>query len=454
MHTPLIPAAVVARRPAALRRTLLAAATLVLALPAAQAGDAVIEWNAIAGGPAVVARFGGPYQQFRAMAIVQIAVHDALNAVDPRYETYSVVPAAPAGASADAAVAAAAHDTLLGLLALTPDGAPKTAAITLVDNAYAAALAAIPDGTSETQGVAAGSAAAAAILADRAGDGSSSPHTPGYSAQPGPGVYQPTPNPVNPGTPMFSNWSVVRPFVVDSASQFRVAPGDIFDLTSARYASEYNQVKQQGDALKRGAMPDSEQSDIARFWASGGVDWNANARLILGGFDLDAWQQARALALMTVSVADATLNNAESKYYYAFWRPVTAIRWADDGNPDTDSDPFWRPFLTTPPYPDYPCNSTSAGGGASTALRLALGTNSAGFTRTVNAPAAALPAPMTDLPAKPITRHFGSLTHAAGELARSRVYAGIHFYEGCKAGLNQGAAVAEYIFDRALRPLD
>lgn len=454
MHSPLSSPVGAAPRRSAPRRTLLAAATLLLGLPLAQAGDAVIDWNAIASGPAVVARFGGPYQQFRAMAIVQVAVHDALNAIDPRYETYSVVPAAAAGASSDAAVAAATHDTLLGLLALTPDGAPKTAAVTLIENAYAAALAAIPDGTAETQGVAAGSAAAAAILADRAGDGSSSPHSPAYSAAPGPGVYQPTPNPVAPGTPMFSNWSAVRPFVLDSSSQFRVTPGAIFDLSSARYASEYNQVKQQGDAFKRGAMPDSEQSDIARFWAGGGVDWNANARLILDRFDLDAWRQARALALMNLSIADATINNAESKYHYAFWRPVTAIRWADDGNPDTESDPSWRPFLTTPPYPDYPCNSTSAGGGASGALRLALGTNSAGFTRTVNAPAAPLPAPMTNLPAKPITRHYGSLTHAAGELARSRVYAGIHFYEGCKAGLDQGTAVAKYIFERALRPLD
>ena len=436
-----------------LNATLLASA-LLLALPTAAAADTVTDWNAVAMGPTVAPRFGGPYNQFLAAAAVQLAVHDALNSIDPRYETYNVVPAAPAGASADAAIATAARDTLLGLLALLPDSAAKTTAINNINTAYANTLAAVPDGVAETQGIAAGAAAAAAMLAARADDGSLFPHTPGYSAEPGAGNYVATPNPIAPGVPQFSNWKNVRPFVVESSSQFRVTPSVIFDLTSAQYASEYNQVKQIGDALKRGANPDSQQSDIARFWASGGVDWNANARLIFGGFDLDRWEHARALALMTVSIADATLNNAESKYYYAFWRPVTAIRWADDGNPDTDSDPTWRPFLTTPPYPDYPCNSTSAGGGATTALRLALGTNSAGFTRTVNAPAIPLPAPLNELPAKPITRHFGSLTAAAGELARSRVYAGIHFSEGCKAGLDQGAAGAEYIHARALRPLD
>lgn len=433
------------RAPQRARPALLFAA-LLLALPSAHAAHSVLDWNAIAGGSSVAPRYGGPYQQFRAMAMVQLAVHDALNSIDRRYHTYSVVAPAPAGASADAAIAAATHDVVLGLL---PDIPANAAARTLVINAYANALATIPDGASETQGVAAGQAAAAAILAARTGDGSATPHLP-YTVAAGLGVYQRTPGMVDPS---FGGWGLVTPFVVSSAQQFRSAPGAIFDLTSNEYASEYNQVKQLGDARKRGGAPDSEQSDIARFWASGGVDWQANARLILAGFDLDAWQQARTLALMSVSIADATITNADSKYYYLFWRPVTAIRWSDDGNPDTEPDPTWLPFLTTPPYPDYPCNSTSAAGGASTALRLALGTNHAPFTRTVNAPAVTLPAPMTALPAKAITRSFHALNHAAGETARSRLYAGIHFYEGCKAGLAQGAAVAEYIHPRVLQPV-
>lgn len=451
VQSPLRPRARLAR-PASLL-----AVGLLLALPQAwaQSVDPVLYWNSVAGTAPVAPRFGGPYQQFRVMAMVQIAVHDALNSIDRRYDTYSVVPPAPAGASSDAAIAAATHAVVLGLL---PDIPANAAARTTVINAYTVALAAIPDGAAEDQGVAAGHAAAAAILAARANDGSATPHTPAYAAAPGVGVYLSTVDFGSPA-PQFSGWGAVLPFAVNSASQFRVAPGAIFDVEGTRYASEYNQVKQIGDARKRASAPDSEQSDIARWWAGGGVDWQANARLILAGFDLDAWQQAHALALMSLSIADATINNAESKYHYAFWRPVTAIRWADDGNPDTAPDPSWLPFITTPPYPDYPCNSTSAAGAAATALRLALGTNHAPFTRTINAgalPAAgqAWPVDTPTVPAKAITRSFHSLNHAAGETARSRVYAGIHFYEGCKAGLEQGGAVAEYLGARVLQPVD
>lgn len=445
-------------------RMSLVATALVLALPQAHA-DVVLDWNQVAATPPVVASFGGPYQQFRGMAIVQIAVHDALNSIDPRYHTYSAVPTAPAGASSDAAVAAAARYVLLGdddpnapLAGLVP--VANTAARNAVAAAYAAALNAIPDGTAENDGVAAGRAAARAILASRLNDGSGSPHVPGYDPGPNPGagVYVST-APFGSAPPAFSNWSATRPFVVQSATQFLVPPGEIFDLSSAAYASEYNQVKDLGDARVRAARPNSPQSDIARFWYHGGVDWHANARLILPGFNLDTWDQARALALMSVSMADAGLANATSKYWYSFWRPVTAIGWADDGNPDTESDPNWLPFLTTPPYPDYPCGSTGAAGAATGALRLVLGTNHAPFTRTVNAPALPLanqawPAGAPTVSAKAIKRTFRSLSHAANEVGRSRVYSGIHFLEGCQAGVVQGEMTAEYIYPRILQPVD
>lgn len=450
-------------RPRAKRavRVNLVATALFLALAPHAHADVVLDWNRIAGTPPVVGSFGGPYQQFRSLAIVQIAVHDALNSIDRRYDTYSTVPTAPAGASADAAVAAAARYALLGdddagLAGVVP--AANTAARDAVAAAYTAALTAIPDGTAEDQGVAAGRAAAAAILTTRLNDGSGSPHTPAYSAAPAAGIYVST-VPFGSAAPQFNHWSATRTFVVPSATEFRVPAGEIFDLASDAYASEYNQVRNLGDARKRGSAPDSEQSDIARFWYHGGVDWHANARLILPGFNLDAWDQARTLALMGVSMADAGIANAESKYEYAFWRPLTAIRWADDGNPNTEADPTWLPFLVNPPYPDYPCGSTSAAGGATTALRLALGTNHAPFTRTINAPALpvanqAWPEGQSGVPAKAITRTFRSLTHAAGEVGRSRVYAGIHFLEGCQAGVVQGAMTAEYVYANILQPVD
>ena len=461
---------------------LLAAALCAAAVPTAHA-DSVTDWNALASGGAVVARFGGPYQQFRALAIVQIAVHDALNSITPRYRTYNAVSPAGSGASADAAVAAATRTTLLAMLGALPaaptpaEAAARAAAVAAINAMFDAALGPGAFTPAEAAGVAAGDAAANAIIAARynnvggvltPNDGSGTPHSPAYALAAAPGVHQATPalaldtSQPNPLTappiqvitiPQFMGWPFVRPFAVNSASQFRVAPGAIFNLGSTRYASEFNQVKHQGSALKRGAFPNSEQSDIARFWAGGGLDWNGNARLIASGLGLDRWQHARMLALMNLSQADAALNNIDSKYHYNFWRPVTAIRWANDGNAATISDPNWRPFLATPPYPDYPCGSTSATGGSAGALRLFFGTNSMDFTRTVTAPAVALPPPLVHLPPKTITRVYGSLSHAENEVARSRVYAGFHFIEGCYAGLQQGNSVASYVFANYLRPL-
>jgi hypothetical protein len=141
------------------------------------------------------------------------------------------------------------------------------------------------------------------------------------------------------------------------------------------------------------------------------------------------------------------------KYTYDFWRPVTAIRWADDGNPKTASDPTWRPFLVTPPYPDYPCALPTATGAATEVLRQFLGRDDIAFTRVFNAPAVPLPAPMAALPAKTITRSFASLSAAAAESRNARVYAGIHFREGCVAGARQGVQVGRFVARHQLRPL-
>ena len=188
-------------------------------------------------------------------------------------------------------------------------------------------------------------------------------------------------------TPSFAGWAHVTPFALRHGAQFEVEPGAIFDLTGAAYAREYNEVKQVGDARVRGAMPDSEESDIARFWPGGGSNWNLTARVIVDGRGLDRWQHARLFALLNMAQADAFIANQTWKYTYNFWRPVTAIRWADDGNPDTVSDPTWRPFLVTPPYPDYPCALPTATGAATEVLRQFFGTDDIAFSRTFNAPA-------------------------------------------------------------------
>jgi hypothetical protein len=418
----------------------------------AAAADVVTDWNVVL--EAVTPRFGGPQQQSRGQTMTQIAVHDALNTIDPRYARYTYSGPMRPGASPDAAVAAAARRTLLALLEPLPASPQKQAAIDLVETAFLTTVGATPYLPEVQDGIAVGEAAAAAILARRVGDGSDTPHLP-YTLPPGPGVYQPTPNPEFPAviTPSFAGWARVTPFVLRHGLQFEVEPGALFDLSGPAYAADYNEVKSVGDARVRGAHPDSEESDIARFWPGGGANWNLTARTIVGGKGLDRWQLGRLFALLNIAQADAHITNQTWKYAYNFWRPVTAIRWPDDGNPETENDPSWRPFLVTPPYPDYPCALPTGSAAAAAVLREFFATDDVAFTRTFNAPPVPLPAPMSALPAKPITRAFPSLSAAVAEAIDARVFAGIHFREGCVAGARQGTQIGRFVTRHSLQPV-
>lgn len=409
------------------------ALALALALAAGSAcADSVTDWNATATAAAVP--FGGPPQRAYMIATAQIAVHDALNSINRRYETYAVVPQANPGANPDAAVAAAARDVLIAQLSRAPDNAGKAAARASVETSYLAALGAIPDSPSKQQGIAAGQAAAAAILAMRSNDGSATPNLP-YTLAAGPGVYQSTapnyPVPANAG------WAMVRPFAMVSNDQFRSDPSELFDLASATYTRDYNEVKSVGSAAVRNAAPDSEESRIARYWGNGGADWNGVSRAIVAGMGLDRWQHARLFALVEIAETDAGISVFDTKYTYNFWRPVTAIRWADDGNPATASDPDWLPYLVTPPYPDYTCGLTTSSGSAIEVLRRYFGTDEVPYTFT----------------AAGLTRSFDTLSQAAQEGADARVYSGIHFRTGCETGIRQGEKVGRFVFLHLLKPV-
>ena len=423
----------------------------LLIVPALAAADIVIDWNVVA--ERVAPRFGGPQPQARAMAMAQVAVHDALNAIDPRYDRYTGLGPGDPGASPDAAVAAAARQTLLGLLGPLPSTPEKQAAIDLIEAAYAASIGPGPYSLQTVAGIEVGNAAAAAILAMRVGDGSDVPNPP-FTLAPGPGVYQPTPNPEFPAvvTPFGAAWAHVTPFVLNHGHQFAVEPGAIFDLAGAAYAREYIEVKQVGSARVRGLLPNSAESDIARFWPGGGSNWQQTTRDIVSSRGLDRWEHARLFALLNLGQADAFITNQVWKWTYAFWRPVTAIRWSDDGNPDTASDPVWRPFLATPPYPDYPCALPTSAGAATETLRQFFGTDAVPFTRTFTAGPVPLPDGLPSLPAKAITRSFETLSDAAAEAQSARVFAGIHFREGCEAGARQGTQVARFVAKHSLTP--
>jgi hypothetical protein len=410
---------------APLAAALLAAATLLPSAPAA--ADPVTEWNEIGIG----ATPGPPIPQFRIMAIMHIAMHDALNAIQPRYETYTAQPPAAAGASPQAAVIAAGFHTLRQL-------APSQA--TQLELKYTHRIAELPPCPAThpdciADGIAAGTAAANDILALRANDGSAMPHRP-YTLAAGPGVYQPTPPQL--AAPQFEGWGDVTPFALNSPSQFRADTDEAIMLSSEAYARDFFEVKTHGSAAVRGASPDSEQSRVARFWPGGGADTNAVTRVIVAGRGLDLWQHARLFALLNVSVNDALITVFDTKFTYNFWRPVTAIRAADtDGNPATTPDPAWLSYIPTPPYPDYTCGLPNVVGASTETLRQYFGTSALPFTFT----------------AAGITRNFRYLPDVDADAVNARVFGGIHFRTGCVQGIRQGSRVAKFVSQHELRPL-
>ena len=427
---------------------LLAAA--LAASPAALA-DAVTDWNAFADS---LTTLGPPPVRARATAIMHVAIHDALNSIEPKYGSYAKVPRARKGASPEAAVGEAARGALAG-------AAPALAGSI---NAFYATWSANPanvpgcPSTACADGVLAGEAAANAILLLRNGDGSSTPHLP-YTLPAGPGVYQPTPltpattNP--PAAPQFAGWAKVTPFVLKSGSQFRAEPSLIFNLRSWAYTRDFLEVKRVGDVNSEAAgHRTADQSEIARFWPAGGANMNAVARVIIAGRNLDLWEHARLFALINMANSDAAVTVYDTKYTYNFWRPVTAIRAAaTDGNPFTtpDGNEFttplpdtdWLSYQNTPPYPDYTCGLTNAVGSGLAVLRSFFGTDRIAYTFTTP-PSAAFPTSMT--------RSFRSLSQAGFEAVDARVFGGMHFRTGCVRGLMQGGEVGRYVFERSLRP--
>jgi hypothetical protein len=421
---------------------------------AADVPDEVTHWNTTS--LSALATGGhNPVVLTWSMAMVQIAIHDALNAIERRYTPYAFVGRAAPGASPQAAVAAAAHAVMVGALSgdITATGGPppgfgtpaqNAAGIAAADAAYTAALAALPDGPAKTDGVAIGRAAAAAILARRRFDGATAIVS--YSLGTAPGQWQPTPNPEPPdpaaggpglGPALLPGWGHVTPFALTTAAQFR--PAGPPALASAEYTQDYNEVKNLGE--KASAARSAEQSSIARFWyESSVVGWNRIARLVAAPASLNPWENARLLALVNLAMADGFIAGFECRYYYNFWRPVTAIRAGDtDGNESTAADPNWQSFLNTPPLPDYPSTHSVLGGAAAEVLARFFRNDQIAFTMTSGAPFPEL------------TRSFTSFSQAAQENADSRIYAGIHFRSACRDGVRLGTSIGAFTFEQHLK---
>ncbi|SDQ22003.1 hypothetical protein SAMN05428982_0146 [Pseudoxanthomonas sp. CF385] len=399
------------------RRSVLLIAALV---PGLAQADAVIDWNTTAWQAATAA--GGPPIQTRINTITHLAIHDALNSIELRYEPYAGTHPAARGASPDAAIATAAYMTL----SITVPS--QAAALETTYDTYLAGLtcpAAFPGCVSD--GIAVGAAAAEAILALRANDGAATPHAP-YSAPLLPGVYQPTAP--NFAAPQFGNWGRVKPFALNRVSQFAAGPSPLMNLRSGTYRRDYQEVMAVGSAAVRGAPEnvDSYESRAARYWAGGGANANAIAQRVVAGRGLDRWQHARLFALMNMAQADASFGLFYGKYQYAFWRPITAIHAS--GNTQ------WMSYLVSPPYPDYASGLSGLTASAMEVMRRLLGTDALPYTYT----------------AAGIERHFDTLSQAENEAAMSRVYAGIHFRSACTDGLKQGTKVGNYVVRHYLRP--
>ena len=391
---------------------------LSIAIPAS--ADVVTDWNNAAL-DAIRADRTAPPIASRSLAIVHVAIYDAVNGIPRTHEPYLVPSAVPASASRVAAATAAAHQTLVSLF-------PNHTST--FDALHATILAGIPNGPQKAHGITWGEFVATQILAARANDGSNAiVQPPGGS---GPGVWIPTPPAFLPY--LLPQWGFVVPFAMTSSSQFR-PPGPP-SLDSQQYAADYEEVKQLGAAM--GSTRTADQTEIALFWADGaGTEtppghWNSIAQIIATTRGNTLEENARLFALLNIAMGDAAICSWDAKYTYHFWRPVTAIAFAE---PQLN----WMSFIVTPPFPDYTSGHSTVSAAAATVLPLFFGTEDLPFTTGSDS-----------LPG--VYRSFSTCQDAADEAALSRIYGGIHFRSASEDGLQAGSSIGEWTVTHYLLP--
>jgi hypothetical protein len=363
----------------------------------------------------------GALVQIRSLAIVHVSMHDAVNGITGRYETYRPAAPAPPGASPQAAAIAAASYALTQLFPAQGWGDKLEPSLTSCGL------------TLEDAGVAYGRAAAQAVLASRVPNEVAATADPGYVA-PGagaPGVWTETAVPASP------KWGQMKTWVLERGDQFRPEAPPALD--SGRYARDLNEVKLFGAVDGSARTP--EQTNIAIFWdASPSAIWNSVARGVIEKRHLDLSSTARTLALMYLSGADASIACFDAKYVYNFWRPIAAIRRAaEDGNEETLADPLWSPLIVTHPHPEYPSGHSTNSGAMATTLALLFG----------DAPGVAIEATSPRNPAFP--RTWATFSEGVDEVIAARVYIGFHFRSSDQTGARIGRQVARFVVNHALR---
>lgn len=417
----------------ALLASILAPATSVVA---AEPTDMVLAWNGHAvaaisnpptGSPPGLGQ--PPPASPISLAMVQGAVYDAVNAIDGTRQPYLEGLSAPAGASKAAAVATAAHHVLVGLAPVTDPPHPMIAS---VNGLYATSLGLVPDGTAKNDGIAVGAAAAAAMLADRVGDGrfGSLTFTPGTGVGEWRLVTETNNN-------VFAWAGRVRPFTMKSPGQFRTE-GPL-DIASAEYAAEFNEVKSLG--AKVGSTRTTEQSALAIFVTGNPVPYmNRAFREIAATKGLSTSQQARLFVTTSMASADAMIGCFNDKLFWNFWRPQTAIRLAaGDGNPLTEADTGWESNFPTPGYPDHPSGYNCYTAAMMHSAKSFFGTDNVSFDLT--SPAA---------PSAP--RHYTRFSDVIDDTINGRILTGFHFRTPDVQGAWIGKRAANWTVSHFFKP--
>lgn len=382
----------------------------------------VIAWNTIAQRSAIQVGKQFQAQSMISIAATQAAVYNAVVAIEGGYEPYGLSLPRQRGASTDAAIAAAAHDTLAHSF---------PAQQSALDADYVSALAAIPDGAAKTAGVAVGQEAAAGIIMLRQNDGNGLDI--GYSMPaPAPGVWQ-LPAEQTPQTPWVA---YMRPFLLESPDQFR--PGPPPALTSRTWAADFNEVKELGSA--DGVTRSTAQTEVAKFWSSNAVSqYNSAFQHLTIMRGLNAMEAARLFAMGNLIGSDALIACFDAKYHYEFWRPQFAIPQGDlDGNAATSGNAVWKPLLATPNHPEYPAAHGCLTSAEAEMLAAFFGTNRIDLelTSTVTT----------------TTRHYVRVTDLVREIIDARVWGGVHYRTSAVAGTVLGRKVAHWTLARYFQP--
>ena len=403
------------------RTCLLLTATLVVLMSPRANADVITDWNAKADEIAAQKQVP-PYPHSRGMAMLHVAMFEAVNAIDRKYSPYKLNLAADRSTSKEAAAASSGYEVLL---ALHPDQKAE------LDRALAAMLAAIPESDTKRAGIELGKTAAAEVLVLRSKDGASAQET--YRPPTTPGLYIPTTRPV------FSTVPAVTPWVMASGSQFRPAAPP--SLTSETWTKDLNEIREIGE--RNSTKRSSEQTDIGRFWfLTGPRSYNGIVRQIAASKDMNITDCARMFALVAIAANDALIAVFDAKYTYNLWRPVTAIRNADQtNNSATPREASWLPLGDTPMHPEYPCAHCISSSAVATVLQAIVGDEVKEVT-------------LTSPTAPGVTRKWTRLRGYSDEVSLARIYAGFHYRFSTEVGKDMGKKIGELAVSTQMRGME